>query len=141
MGRKSRKITEAKKKLEQKLGQPPSAREIAQESGLDLREFHETVQDRKASNAERYDPVADDDSYHVKTRYCDPSKLLLIIESKDTLSKALSRLPARERTVASMYYFENMRLKKIGEMLGISESRASQIRSEAVDELKLSFIK
>ena len=63
----------------------------------------------------------------------------LLLENKDDLTiiyQALKSLPERQRMVLSLYYFEEMKLREIGELLGVTESRVSQIHAQAVQSLK-----
>ncbi|HEV3089868.1 MAG TPA: sigma-70 family RNA polymerase sigma factor, partial [Candidatus Cybelea sp.] len=58
------------------------------------------------------------------------------IEMRDELSRAVASLPAQERTVIELYYFKGQRLREIKGVLGVSESRVSQIHSAAVIHLR-----
>jgi RNA polymerase sigma factor FliA len=57
-------------------------------------------------------------------------------EVKDRLSEAIQDLPERETLVVALYYFENLTLREIGEVLGVTESRVSQLHSKAVLRLR-----
>ncbi len=70
----------------------------------------------------------------------DPVDTLLGKESKEILMKAIDRLPENEQLVLSLYYNEDLNLKEIGEVLGLTESRVSQIRTKAIAMLR-SFMK
>jgi RNA polymerase sigma factor for flagellar operon FliA len=61
---------------------------------------------------------------------------LLGNEKVSLIARALDRLPEKERLVISLYFYEELNLKEIGEILGVTESRASQIRSRALIRLK-----
>jgi RNA polymerase sigma factor for flagellar operon FliA len=63
------------------------------------------------------------------------------IELKEQLVEALKQLPERERTIVTLYYYEDLTFKEIGKALGISESRVSQIHSEVVERMKQLFRK
>ena len=66
----------------------------------------------------------------------DPQELLDASELKDRLADAISALPEREKLVIALYYYENLTLREIGEVLGVTESRISQLHTKAVLRLK-----
>jgi RNA polymerase sigma factor for flagellar operon FliA len=57
-------------------------------------------------------------------------------ELKDRVADAISRLPEREKLVVALYYYENLTLREIGEVLGVTESRISQLHTKAVLRLR-----
>ena len=66
----------------------------------------------------------------------DPEALLAQSELKDRLADAIAALPEREKLVIALYYYENLTLREIGEVLGVTESRISQLHTKAVLRLK-----
>ena len=66
----------------------------------------------------------------------DPQEMLDASELKDRLADAISALPEREKIVIALYYYENLTLREIGEVLGVTESRISQLHTKAVLRLK-----
>jgi RNA polymerase sigma factor for flagellar operon FliA len=66
----------------------------------------------------------------------DPVSMFETEEIKDILAKAIERLPERERMVIALYYYEGLTLKEIGEVLGVTESRVSQLHTKAVLRLR-----
>ena len=66
----------------------------------------------------------------------DPAKEMDATEMKDRLADAIARLPEREKLVVALYYYENLTLREIGEVLGVTESRVSQLHTKAVLRLK-----
>jgi RNA polymerase sigma factor for flagellar operon FliA len=66
----------------------------------------------------------------------DPAQELDATEMKDRLAEAIARLPEREKLVVALYYYENLTLREIGEVLGVTESRVSQLHTKAVLRLK-----
>ena len=66
----------------------------------------------------------------------DPQELLDASELKDRLADAIAALPEREKLVIALYYYENLTLREIGEVLGVTESRISQLHTKAVLRLK-----
>ena len=76
-----------------------------------------------------YETLADDNQ-------SDPSDVVDQMDMKERLVVALKELPEREQTVLSLYYYEELTLKEIGEVLGVSESRACQLHARAVLSLQ-----
>ena len=66
----------------------------------------------------------------------DPAQEMDATEMKDRLADAIARLPEREKLVVALYYYENLTLREIGEVLGVTESRVSQLHTKAVLRLK-----
>ncbi len=66
----------------------------------------------------------------------DPAAAMDSTETKDRLADAIARLPEREKLVVALYYYENLTLREIGEVLGVTESRVSQLHTKAVLRLK-----
>ena len=66
----------------------------------------------------------------------DPAKVIDASELKDRVADAIARLPEREKLVIALYYYENLTLREIGEVLGVTESRISQLHTKAVLRLR-----
>jgi len=66
----------------------------------------------------------------------DPSRMLDVTEMKSRLASAIDALPKREKIVIALYYYENLTLREIGEVLGVTESRISQLHTKAILRLK-----
>ena len=69
----------------------------------------------------------------------DPESEAQASEVKDRLADAIESLPERERLVIALYYYENLTLREIGEVLGVTESRVSQLHTKAVIGLRSKF--
>jgi RNA polymerase sigma factor for flagellar operon FliA len=69
----------------------------------------------------------------------DPATEAHASELKDRLAEAIESLPERERLVVALYYYENLTLREIGEVLGVTESRVSQLHTKAVLALRSRF--
>ena len=69
----------------------------------------------------------------------DPEAEAQASELKDRLADAIEALPERERLVIALYYYENLTLREIGEVLGVTESRVSQLHTKAVIGLRSRF--
>src|SRR5204863_629343 len=66
----------------------------------------------------------------------DPARSLDVGDLKDRIAESIARLPEREKLVIALYYYENLTLREIGEVLGVTESRVSQLHTKAVRRLK-----
>ena len=66
----------------------------------------------------------------------DPQSSLSATEQKEALAEAIARLPDREKLVVTLYYYEELTLREIGEVLGVTESRVSQLHTKAILRLK-----
>jgi RNA polymerase sigma factor for flagellar operon FliA len=66
----------------------------------------------------------------------DPAKVLDVGDLKDRIADSIARLPEREKLVIALYYYENLTLREIGEVLGVTESRISQLHTKAVLRLR-----
>ena len=66
----------------------------------------------------------------------DPAQVMDATDMKDRVADAISRLPEREKLVVALYYYENLTLREIGEVLGVTESRVSQLHTKAVLRLR-----
>ena len=88
-----------------------------------------TVSDSSGDQVSLLDTLHDPDAP-------DPAQLLDASEVKDRLADAIARLPEREKLVIALYYDENLTLREIGEVLGVTESRISQLHTKAVLRLE-----
>ncbi|MCL4148463.1 UNVERIFIED_CONTAM: hypothetical protein GTU68_018143, partial [Idotea baltica] len=140
---KSHKIEEAYQVIEQKLGRPATEQEVAQELGLELKDLRKLLGEVGSIVMLSFEELG---FGHGEERFKssdwksdnndDPLRELLDSEKLGLIARALDRLPEKERLVISLYFYEELNLKEIGEILGVTESRASQIRSRALIRLK-----
>lgn len=138
--RNARAIQDAIRAVENRLGRDASDREVADELGIDLDDYYTMMQDSMATKLFSIDEMmAPDDhidkdaaSHDQANPYDDMQKDAL----RRQLAQAISELPEREQLVLSLYYDEELNLKEIGEVLGVSESRVSQIHSQAAQRLR-----
>jgi RNA polymerase sigma factor FliA len=143
---KAREIERANAKLEHQLHRAPTDQEMADALGVSTEEFQDslvkisnssvvaldelwTVSDSSGDTVSLLDTIQDPDAV-------DPSHELDLTDMKDRLADAIARLPEREKLVVALYYYENLTLREIGEVLGVTESRVSQLHTKAVLRLK-----
>ena len=136
-----RRIEAAVHLLEQQHGRHPSERELAESLGLPLADYQHMLQEARGYQLVYFEDFAGDgeDDYlerHITLEGNDPLTLLLEGNMRDVLIKAIDDLPDREKTVMGLYYEQDMNLREIGEVLGVSESRVCQLHSQAIARLR-----
>ena len=136
-----RRIETAISQLQQKLGKPPSESQIAGELGISLTEYQHMLQESRGAQLVYYEDFHDADQADFFERFefgedVDPMVLLQDERIKEALIHAIEGLPERERMVMGMIYEQEINLSEIGEVLGVSESRISQLHSQAVARLR-----
>ncbi|HEY5317999.1 MAG TPA: RNA polymerase sigma factor WhiG [Solirubrobacteraceae bacterium] len=142
----AREIERVNMKLEARLQRAPTDEEMAGELKVDLEEFHEALLQISNSTI-----VALDELWNVSDSSGDQVSLLDTIpdhgapdpeamvdqgELRDRIADAIAALPEREKLVIALYYYENLTLREIGEVLGVTESRVSQLHTKAVLRLR-----
>ncbi|MCZ2723307.1 RNA polymerase sigma factor FliA [Marinomonas sp. 15G1-11] len=141
--RNGRAVASAVNELESSLGREATDIEVANSMGIALDEYHDILQSSMSSQLFSFEELLDSDSLSFDSVSDNASNPLESIESQDfqdSLIKAIDTLPEREKLVLSLYYNEEMNLKEIGAVLGVSESRVSQIHSQAAMRLKVKLI-
>jgi RNA polymerase sigma factor for flagellar operon FliA len=140
--RKGRAVEETIRKLTAQYGRTPSEPEIAHEMRLGLDEYQQLLGELKGLEIGTLHMERAEDSGEEELAYIpgdhedDPLFHCLRGEMRDRLSQAIDLLPERERLVVTLYYYEEMTMKEIGMVLGVVESRVSQIHSSAVLHLR-----
>jgi len=142
----AREIEAAQVKLEHELQRAPSEAELAAKLGVDEEELQASLLEIANSSVYALDElwtVSDSSGDQVSLldtisdpRADDPQESLDSSEIKDRLTEAIASLPEREQLVVALYYYENLTLREIGEVLGVTESRVSQLHTKAVMRLK-----
>ncbi len=148
---KSKELERTYIKLESKLGRAATDIEVAEELGITLNEFAHLLKEVAANTIISLDDfIPGDDGDDKKKRIVDlledqnasdALELLELSEVKALLAKTISRLPEKEKTVVYLYYYEGLTLKEIGMVLGLSESRISQLHTKAILRLRGSLSK
>lgn len=136
--RNSRMVSEAVKKVENRLGRDAKDHEVAEELNLNLEEYYELLKDAAGSQLYGFDDlgVTDDILKGEGEEFSEPHLNALHDDMVSQLSQIIESLPKNERLVLSLYYEQDLNLKEIGEVLGVSESRVSQIHSQATLRIK-----
>jgi RNA polymerase sigma factor for flagellar operon FliA len=137
--RKARDISEAIRILETATGEEAKDEAIAAQLGWSLVEYHKTLADLRGQKMLSLDdPGAEGESLgdQLIDPQEEPSETVQKQHLIGHLSQAIEGLPERERLVLSLYYDEELNLKEIGEVLGVSESRISQLHSQALLRLR-----
>ena len=137
-----REIEQAVRRLEQKLMRPPGEAEIAAELGLDLSAYHRMLGDARGSQLLYLDDLGDrgnEDSWLDRNEVgesADPVGAVHDQRFRESLVEAIENLPEREKYVMSMYYEQDMNLKEIAAVLGVTESRVCQLHSQSIARLR-----
>lgn len=132
--------------LENKLRREPTDREVAKELGVSIEEYNEmltklsytsviALEELWVVGGDKGDRVSLIDSLE-DTNITDPSLTFELEEMKEILAGAIDRLSEREKMVVALYYYEGLTLKEIGKVLGVTESRVSQLHTKAIIRLR-----
>jgi len=142
----ARTIERANAKLEHKLQRAPTDEEMSAALDMTVQEFQDallqisnstvaaldelwTVSDASGDQVSLLDTLQDPNAM-------DPAAAMDQTDLKDRMADAIARLPEREKLVIALYYYENLTLREIGEVLGVTESRISQLHTKAVLRLR-----
>ncbi|MBA2657864.1 MAG: RNA polymerase sigma factor FliA [Tatlockia sp.] len=136
--RNSRLISAAVKTVENRLGREAKDQEIAEELNLSLDEYYDILKDSVGSHIYGFDDLAvGEDVLNIESgEFSDPHLRVLQADTASHLAAIIDNLPKNERLVLSLYYEQDLNLKEIGEVLGVCESRVSQIHSQATLRIK-----
>ena len=141
----AREIERAIGELEAKLGTAPTDEQIAAKIGISVDELEESLTDISRSSIAALDELwstsGDGDQVSLLDTIEDddraePGRRLDATEMREALADAIARLPEREKLVVTLYYYEELTLREIGEVLGVTESRVSQLHTKAILRLK-----
>jgi RNA polymerase sigma factor for flagellar operon FliA len=143
----ARDIERAIAELERKLHRAPTDEEIAEKLGVSTDDLNDSLSEIGRSSIAALDElwtissggggdqVALIDTIE-DTQGPEPQSELAQTELKEALGEAIARLPEREKLVVTLYYYEELTLREIGEVLGVTESRVSQLHTKAILRLK-----
>jgi RNA polymerase sigma factor FliA len=140
--RKLRELEQTCQRMEQRLGRDVDDVEVAEELGIDIEELHRTRQMSSISfiSFEELGVSSRDEKEKMMNFLIhneeDALSQTRLRELKNALARAIEQLPEKERLVMSLYYFDELNMKETGEALNITESRVSQIHSQAIMRLR-----
>ena len=142
---KVKRLEQAYATLEQELGRPPASEEVATSLGIDMDEFEEMLDEVKGTSLVSLEelgqgPPSEDKSSLMEALLTredqDPLEMLNLQDLKKALTQVIAALPEKERLVLSLYYFEELTMKEVGKVLNLTESRISQLHTQAVLRLR-----
>ena len=136
-----RKVETAMNELQQRLGRPPSESEVAKSLKMSLADYQDLLSDGGGHQLVYYEDFrGDEDDGSFLDRYAvddeDPLRSLLDTDFRQAVIDAIDKLPPREKMLMGLYYEEELNLKEIGAVMGVSESRVSQLHTQAVARLR-----
>jgi RNA polymerase sigma factor for flagellar operon FliA len=139
--REMRRVEEAIHQLEHQFGRPPNESELASALGMPLADYQKLLQEARGHQLVYLEDLAEDgeEAYldrHDTAASADPLAVLEDADVRRVLLRGIEALPEREKLVMAMYYDEDMNLKEIGDVLGVTESRVCQLHSQAVARLR-----
>lgn len=128
--------------IEQRLKRAPSEDEIADELGLSLEEYHEWLVEVRGVNLGSLESASAQEEGRDLLKYISddetmwPSRLLERSELERLIAEGIEKMPEMERTVLSLYYYEELTLREISKVVDLHESRISQLKSQAILRLR-----
>lgn len=143
--RQAREFEAAIASAEQRLRRTPEEAEIAAELHLTLEEYRQKLTEMEALNVGEIDFVRDEDessailNHTAANDQASPALQLERAELEKLIAGAIDRIPKVEKTVLALYFFEELTLREIAEMMGLHLSRVSQIKSQAILRLRMAM--
>lgn len=137
--KKSKDVQNAMLELENKLGHSPTNKELAKHMNMSINEIEDLLSDISTFNVISLEDTLkgkNEGGIYVKSKEDGPEDIIEKKEVKEILVKAIEHLPDKEQLVISLYYYDELTYKEIGHILGLSESRISQIHSKSILEIK-----
>jgi RNA polymerase sigma factor FliA len=137
-------INEADETLNQRLGRSPTEQEIADYMNVSLPEYEKMLAETCSMNMLSFEELVYEkgvENFSLKGSYCmeGPEQAMAEKELRSMLEKDIEMLAEKEKLVISLYYKEQLKIKEISAVMGISESRVSQIHSSALRKLRKSL--
>jgi len=137
--RKNRELTKVVREIEARTGRDARDDEIAKEMGISLDDYYKILQDSSNARIYGFEEIGvDEDAIELglTDRNSGPFEEMSSERFKGNLAEAIAGLPEREKMVVTLYYDSELNLREIGSVLGVSESRISQLLSQAMIRLR-----
>ena len=132
----NRQVSEATQALANRLGRRPNDRELAEHMGMSIEDYHKERGQARLFETHSMEDMAEEVLAMPDTAMQRPDEAVEEAQFMDAVTSAIDSLPERERLIMSLYYVEELNLKEIGAVLGVSESRVSQLLSAVVKKLR-----
>ena len=144
--RELRRIETAINQLEHAHGRSPTERELAEALGMTLADYQKTLQDARGHQLVYFEDFVgegDEDflERHLTDDNADPAEILAEQNVKSMLVKAIDQLPEREKLMMALYYEQDLNLREIGEVMGVTESRVCQLHTQAIARLRAQVVR
>ncbi|WP_252105820.1 MULTISPECIES: RNA polymerase sigma factor FliA [unclassified Halomonas] len=134
--RSARAMDESVRRLEQSLGRAPEESEIARDLDIPIDEYQQLLADTNSGHLLPFEELLEEGGEPVQESLNAPFEELLDGQQRETLIAAIEALPEREKLLMALYYQEELNLKEVGAVLGVTESRVSQLHSQAISRLR-----
>jgi RNA polymerase sigma factor for flagellar operon FliA len=139
--RRQRELERAYRKLESELGRSATDEEVAAELQIGLEDYFTLLDDLKGVQIGSIEAISREGEENLVEYIPDreentPTYIMEKLELQEVLATGIDKLPEKERLVLSLYYYEGLTMKEVGAVLGITESRVSQLHSKAVLRLR-----
>lgn len=132
-------------RLQAELGREPEDDEVADALGITLEDFYATMQEARGAMAVRFEDFSENnEGINIMETISDPEAkdplgTLLVSDMKQRIAEQIGVLPEKERLVLSLYYWDELTMKEIGQVLELTESRVCQLHSKALLKLKVAM--
>jgi RNA polymerase sigma factor for flagellar operon FliA len=139
--RELRRIEQTITRLEQEFGRVPSEDELATALGISLADYQKMLQGARGHQVISFEDLIEEDGEGFLERHFvdsdgDPARILEDEDMKKLLVQGIELLPEREKLMMSLYYERDLNLREIGEIIGVTESRVSQLHAQAIARLR-----
>jgi len=139
-----RRVEAVLQKLEHEHGRPPGEGELAAALGMPLADYQKLLQDARGHQLVYLEDLSGEDEdyldHHPAGATLDPLAILEENDMRGALVAAIGRLPEREQMMMALYYEQDLNLREIGEVMGVTESRVCQLHSQAIARLRAAVL-